>query len=122
MQCSRCQKTITESQSYVNQGKVYCEDCLMDIGLNARECDPWATYVDNRTRERAGQKGTDGLTDLEKKVYNFVKDKGRATREDVMQGLNLSDTELRTQLIPLLHSELVKEKSEGDRQYLVIIN
>lgn len=121
MQCSRCQKQITESQSYVSKGKVYCEDCLMDIGLNTRECDPWATYVDNRTRERAGQKGTDGLTELEKKVYNFVKDKGKTTREDVMKGLKLSDTELRTQLIPLLHSELVKEKSEGRQQYLVVI-
>lgn len=122
MQCSRCQKKITESQSYVNKGNVYCEDCLMDIGLSARECDPWATYVDNRTRERAGQKGTEGLTELEKKVYNFVKSKGKATREDVMKGLKLSDTELRTQLIPLLHSELVKEKSEGRQQYLVVIN
>lgn len=121
MQCSRCKKEITESQSYVHKGKVYCEDCLMDIGLNTRECDPWATYVDNRTRERAGQKGTDGLTEPEKKVYNFVKDKGKATREDVMKGLKLSDTELRTQLIPLLHSELIKEKSEGRQQYLVVI-
>ena len=122
MQCGRCQKKITESQSYVSKGKVYFEDCLMDIGLSARECDPWATYVDNRTRERAGQKGTEGLTELEKKVYNFVKGKGRVTREDVMKGLKLSDTELRTQLIPLLHSELVKEKSEGLQQYLVVIN
>ena len=121
MQCSRCNKEISENQSYVSKGKVYCEDCLMDIGLSMRECDPWATYVDNRTRERAGQKGTDGLTELEKKVYYFVKDKGKTTREDVMKGLKLSDTELRTQLIPLLHSDLVKEKSEGKQQYLVVI-
>lgn len=121
MQCNRCQKEISESQSYVHNGKVYCEDCLMDIGLNMRECDPWATYVDNRTRDRAGQKGTDGLTELEKTVYNFVKEKGKATREDVMIGLKMSDTELRTQLIPLLHSELIKEKSEGQQQYLVVI-
>ena len=121
MQCSRCQKDITDSQSYVHNGKVYCEDCLMDIGLNAKECDPWATYVDNRTRERAGHTGTEGLTELEKKVYNYVKEKGKATREDVMLGLKMSETELRTQLIPLLHAELIKEKSEERQQFLVVI-
>jgi len=40
VQCSRCSREITEKQSYVSKGKVYCEDCLMDIGLNTRECDP----------------------------------------------------------------------------------
>lgn len=119
MQCSRCHKEITEAQSYVSQGKVYCEDCMMDIGLPGKECDPWATYVDNRTRAQAGMKGTDGLTEMEKKVYDFVKQNGKATRADVMRGLKLSETELRLQLIPILHTELLKEKSDRGNQYLV---
>lgn len=122
MQCSRCHKEITESQAYVNKGKVYCEDCLMDIGLSGRECDPWATYVDHRTREQTGEKGIESLTELEKKVYNFVKEKGKATHAEAMKALKMTETELQLQLIPMLHADIMKEKSEGREQYLVIIN
>lgn len=121
MNCSRCGRELSEEQSYVHQHKVFCEDCLMDIGLSIRECDPWATYVDTRTRERSGLKGAEGLTEVEKKVYEFVKSKGRATREEVMEKFNLSEADLQAQLTPLMHSELVKERGEGDQMYLIPI-
>jgi predicted HTH transcriptional regulator len=92
----------------------------MDIGLSIRECDPWATYVDIRTKERAGQKGAEGLSEMERKVYEMVKDKGRATREEVMKALELSGTELQLQLIPLMHGDLVKEIGEGGTMYLIV--
>ena len=120
MNCSRCSKEISEDQTYVHQGKAYCDDCLMDIGLSGKECDPWATYVDKSTSERKGMKGTEGLTDMQKKVYDFVKGKGRATREEVMENLGLSESDLRVQLVPLMHGDLVKEHSEGDTMYLII--
>jgi len=121
MKCERCGREISEDQSYVHQGKVLCDDCLMDIGLSIKECDPWATYVDTHTRERSGQTGTEGLTETERKVYEFIKSKGRATREEVMANLSLSELELKAQLVPLMHSELVKEHSEGDKMYLIPI-
>jgi len=121
MKCSRCSREISEDQSYVHQGKVLCEDCLMDIGLSIKECDPWATYVDTHTRERMGLKGAEGLTEMEKKVYEFVKSKGKATREEVMEKFSLSELDLKAQLITLMHSELVKEHSEGDQMYLIPI-
>ena len=120
MKCSRCGKSIPKDRSYVHQGKLYCEDCLMDIGLSSRECDPWATYVDKRTKERAGLTGTEGLTEMEKKVYDFVKSKGRVTRKEVMKNLGLSETDLKVQLVPLMHADLIKERSEGGKMYLII--
>jgi predicted HTH transcriptional regulator len=93
----------------------------MDIGLSVRECDPWATYVDTRARERQGLQGAEGLTEMERKVYEFVKGKGRATREEVMGNLSLSESELLVQLVPLMHSELVKEHGEGGKMYLIPI-
>ena len=122
MQCHRCNREISTNQSYVYQGKVYCEDCLMDIGLSVKECDPWASYVDTRTRQRLGQKGTEGLTDLERKVYEFVRSKGRVTRAEVMDNLGLTVTDLETQLLPLVHSEMIKEHSQGDTMYLIPID
>ncbi len=93
----------------------------MDIGLSSKECDPWATYVDTHTRESLGLKGAEGLTEMEKSVYEFVKSQGRATREEVMENLSLSEPDLDAQLVPLMHSELVKEHSEGDKMYLIPI-
>ena len=120
MKCSRCGREISQEQSYVNQGRVFCKDCLMDIGLSIKECDPLAAYVDNRTRERSGLEGTEGLTDIEKKVYEFVKSKGRAIRAEVMEALKLSEIDLKSQLVPLMHTDLIKEHSESGTMYLII--
>ena len=38
-----------------------------------RTCDPWATFLSTKIRERAGLKGKEGLSEIEKKVYQFIK-------------------------------------------------
>ena len=119
MQCSRCHREITEDQTYLHQGKAFCDDCLMDIGLSIRECDPWATYVDNRARKRAGLQGAEGLTDMEAQVYSLVQSHGRISREEVMEHLGISETDLTFHLVPLMHFDMVKEVGEGDRMLLI---
>jgi len=121
LKCSRCHRELTEDKSYVNQGKIYCDDCLMDTGLSTKDCDPWATYVDTAGRKRHGETGAAGMTDEETKIYKYIKGRGWATRQEVMQSFSLSETDLSLQLLPLMHSELIKERSEGGRQYLVAI-
>ena len=66
-------------------------------------------------------KGKVELTDTEKKIYEFIKSKGKVTRQDVMKKFSFSDEELKAQLITLMHSEMVKERSEAGKQYLTII-
>ncbi len=121
MNCSRCNRKLSENQSYVYQGKVLCEDCLMDIGLSAKECDPWATYADTSSRKRHGETGAAGLTETGAKIYELVKSQGKATRQEVMKSLGLSEADLNAQLLPLMHSDLVKEHSEGGEMYLIPI-
>jgi hypothetical protein len=121
LHCSRCNRELTEDQAYVNKGKIYCDDCLMDIGLSLKDCDPWASYVDTAGRKRHGEKGAAGMTDEETKIYEFIKGQGKATRQEVMRKFNLSEANLGLQLLPLMHSELVKERSEDGKQYLVTI-
>lgn len=120
MKCSRCGREISQEEAFAYQGKEFCEDCLMEIGLHPKECAPWATYL--ATKERVGMKSTEGLTELEKKVYEFIKDRGKATREEVKQSLNLSEAGLDAQLTALMHSELVKERGEGGQLFLVTVN
>ncbi len=121
MNCSRCGRQLTEDKAYTYQGKPMCEDCLMDVGLSPHDCDPWASYVDTSDRKRHGLTGTAGLTETEAKVYDFIKATGQATRQEVMAGLGLSERELEAQLTALMHSELVKEGSEGKQRYLIAI-
>jgi len=98
-----------------------CEDCYIDAISPEKTCDPWATYLSTRTTERAGLKGIDSLTEMERTVYEFVRGKGRATREEVMAEFGLSARDLDPQLNVLMHAELVKEHSEGDKMYLIPI-
>ena len=121
MKCSRCGRELTEEQAYVYQGRVMCEDCVMDVGLTLKQCDPWASYVDTAARKRRGMTGTAGLTDAEAKLYYLVKARGRLTRDQAMQALGVSVEELEGQLLSLFHSELVKESGEAGQVYLVLV-
>jgi hypothetical protein len=121
MNCSRCNKVISEDQSYVYNGKVMCEDCVMDVGLTLKECDPWATYVDTSARKRHGSTGTAELTDLEARTYELIKARGRASRSEVMDNLKLTERDLDAQLIALMHLDMVKEIGEAGKRYLVAV-
>jgi len=63
----------------------------------------------------------EGLTEAEKQVYEFIKGKGRATLKEVMANVSLSELEPKAQLVPLMHSEVVKEHSDGDKVCLIPI-
>jgi len=100
-------------------GETLCEDCYLDIRYPAKACDPWAVYSATRSRESLGLKGAEGLTDLQKAIYEFVKSNGKVTREEVMKNFNLTEPETQIQLAILRHCELVKGHKEGDKVYLV---
>jgi len=119
MKCNRCGSDITERDSFTYRGETLCEDCYLDIRLEVKACDPWAVYSATRSRESANFKGTVGLTDLQKEIYALVKRKGKVTREEVIENLNVSEQELQTQLATLRHCELVKGHKEGDKIYLI---
>ena len=51
MECSRCGRKLSPEQVYRYQEKVFCEDCLMKIGLAKRQCDPQRLTKDIETRE-----------------------------------------------------------------------
>ena len=122
MKCSRCGREISEDESYQHMGKILCDDCCLEIRVHPKECEPWATYLATRTRESLGLKGTEGLTELQTKVYEFVKSKGKVAREEVMEKFNLSEAEMDAQMTSLMHSELVKARGEKGKIYLVPVS
>ena len=121
VKCSRCGTEVSEDEAYSYQGQTLCEDCYIDAISPDRECDPWASYLSAYERKGAGLKGVDGLSEVQKKVYQFIKNSGRATREEIMAQFDLSAADMVPQLKVLMYAELVKEHSEGGTMYLIPI-
>jgi len=119
MKCNRCGHEIQESDAYTHLGETLCEDCYLDIRLEVKACDPWAVHSATRLRESSGLEGAEGMTEVQKGIYEFVKSKGKVTREEVMENLSLSEQEMQSQFAILRHCELVIGHKEGDKVYLV---
>ena len=119
VKCNRCDREISEKERYEYLGETLCEDCYIDIRYPAKACDPWAVYSATRSRESLGLKGAEGLTELQKAIYGFIKGKGKMTRDELIERFGMKETELQTQLTILRHCELVKGSKEDGRIYLV---
>ena len=119
MKCTRCGREVKEADGYTHFGETLCEDCYLDARLVVKACDPWAVHSATRLRESSGLAEAEGLTELQKAIYELVKSKGKITREEMMGNFNLSEQEIQKQLAILRHCELVKGHKEGDNVYLV---
>jgi hypothetical protein len=119
MKCNRCGREIQEGDSYTHLGEILCEDCYLDIRLDIKGCDPWAVHSATRFRQSSGLRGTEGLTELQKAIYELVKSKGKVTREEVRESLSLPEPEMQRQLAILRHCELVKGHKEDGEVYLI---
>lgn len=119
VKCNHCGREISVDNGYQHLGQTLCEDCYIDIRYPPKACDPWAVYTATKSRGTLGQKGTDGLTDLQQKVYDFIKKNDKVTREEILAELDVEETALQTHLATLRHCELVKGYKDGDSIYLV---
>ena len=118
MKCSRCGKEIPADEVHTFQGKTLCEDDYIEAISPEKHCDPWATYLSSR---EAGATGVATLSDFQKEIQKFIKDEGKATREEIMTKFRISAEELEPHLNVLMHSETVQERGEGDLMYLTSI-
>jgi len=104
--CEICGKEIEEQQSYEHIGRIYCEDCYMDILSPPKACDPWAVYAARSSLQ--GEDKFSVLTPLQCRIVAFIKEKGQAPAEDVMQNLNLTEQEFRREFAVLRHMEVLR--------------
>ena len=119
VRCQGCGCQVPEDDCLTSEGKTLCEDCYMDAGQRIRVCDPWGERSKLIFRESHGLAGTEGLTDLQKRMYEFIKARGKATREELEKELDLKPREMENEFAILRHCQLLKGKKEGDAVYLV---
>ncbi len=120
VKCQVCGSDVPQESYYISEGRTLCEDCYIEAGHRIRVCDPWGERSKRIFREGHGLTGTEGLTDLQKRIYDFIKAKGKATREDLENEFKLKSGELENEFAILRHCQLLKGKREGDEVYLVL--
>jgi len=89
-----------------------------EVSHRVQSCDPWAVYSAKRFRKLAGLQGTQGLTEQQRGIYEFIKSKGKVTFEELYRAVHLPRQELENQLAILRHCELIKGQSEGGKVYI----
>ena len=118
MKCNRCSKEIPADEIHSHLGHTLCEDCYIEAISPEKHCDPWATYLASR---ESGATGVSALSDIQKEMHKFLKEHGKATRDEVMARFRLSAVDLDEHLKVLMHSETVQELGEAGEMYLVPI-
>jgi transcription initiation factor IIE alpha subunit len=117
-QCSKCGKTLEKNECYEYQGKVFCEDCYMDILSPPKACDPWAVHS-AKTFLR-GKDKLSTLTPLQLKIVDYIRGKGEATIEEMVENLNLAEEVLRREFAVLRHMEILKATKKGDKIFYLL--
>jgi hypothetical protein len=117
MKCEQCGLNLGENQINRFQGKILCEDCCFDLMNPPKVCDPLAVSSTLSVRKQLGQTGTDGLTVLQKKIYDTVVARRKISREELTTQLNMTSKEMEREFAVLRHCELLRAFKEGNTVY-----
>ena len=118
MQCEHCGTILKEAEFFRFGGQVLCDDCYMEASHPPKVCDPTAVASALSTRKQLGQTGTEGLTDLQTKIYQAIEQKGKVTKTDLASLVGVSVDVLEREFAVLRHCELVRAFKEGSAVYL----
>jgi hypothetical protein len=117
MECERCGLILKEAEKYDYHGKTFCEDCYIYVTNPPKACDPMAVASALSVRKQLGQSGTSGLTELQKKIYGIIEERGKITKEELLAILKIKTEELEQQFAFFRHCELIRAFKEGDKVY-----
>ncbi|MBP2656656.1 MAG: hypothetical protein H6Q73_4225 [Firmicutes bacterium] len=118
MICTKCNNEILEGEQCLHLGKMLCEDCYLEMLEPPRTCDVAAVHGAKLARKMAGQEGTDGLTELQKNIYNYIKEEGSVTAEQIMNNFRLSKLQMERNFTVLRHCELAHGYIENGKKMI----
>jgi len=83
-----------------------------------RVCDPTAVSQTLMIRKNLGQSGTEGLSDLQKKIFDTVVAAGKIPHAELMAKLGLNENEFQKEFAVLRHCELLRGFKEGNTVFI----
>ncbi|MCL6639210.1 MAG: AMP-binding protein, partial [Firmicutes bacterium] len=113
-------KELPPGEKFDYYGQVFCEDCYMAALTPPRSCDPGAVSSALSTRRHLGQTGTQGLTELQRKIYDHIREKGSVERTELFNYFGLPQWEMEKQFAVLRHCELIRAYKEGDKVFVTL--
>ena len=120
MICQKCNCDILAGDEVSHKGQLLCEDCYIEMLEPPRTCDVAAVYSAKMARQAAGQEGTDGLTEQQKAVYEYIKDSGPVTHDQIIEQFQLTRMQL-DKIFPILrHCELVRAFREDGKVFVTV--
>jgi hypothetical protein len=119
MECANCKQIIQEDESCNYLGKILCENCYIQVIQPPKTCDVAAVHAAKTHRALSGQTGTDGLTEPQKKIYEYVIKNGKATKQELRDEFNLTEYEMDTLMAIFRHCELLKGRKVDKEVYVV---
>lgn len=121
MLCEKCKADVPEEEMFQFGGEKLCEDCYIETQSRPKPCDPGAVSAAKAARELQGHKGTAGLTPLQKRIYNLLKEKGKITGKEMVAMLGITPEELQGQFAVLRHCELARGFKEDNKIYFTLM-
>lgn len=120
--CPVCGKEVPENEYIVENGRAICEDCYLEEHQRIKFADPMAVRSKKLFRKSHGLEGTEGLTDIQKELCEFIQTEGAVTPEKISTLFGLTPQETKNQLAILRHCELVKWRQIGDEICIVLFD
>ena len=80
VKCHVCRGELEREDVIEEESKILCEDCYIESHHKIQACDPWAVRSKKIFRAEAGFEGTEGLTELQKAIYDCLEWRGKKGR------------------------------------------
>ncbi len=117
--CSGCGKEIPGNECIIGNRQAVCEECYLKEH-QSKSLDPLLLHSNKIFRKnRHSLKVGNGLTVIQKEIYEFIQKEGRATQENISKLFGFIPEETSNQLSVLKQCKLVKCQKIEDDIYIV---
>lgn len=120
MKCERCDTELEKGNLYRIRWEKVCEECYIDNTLPKHPCDPYSQMSAENVMEITKKSPMEELSERQRKIYEFVKGKGRVTPLQIAEEFDLRELDLMQDFIVLRRLGLAKGIKVGDTVYYVI--
>lgn len=119
LKCERCGAEVDEEDFYELGNERICEDCYFDSVMPQHPCDPIAQSSVDKFSEAFGEVKPEDLLEAQRKVYEFIKEKGKVTPVEILQKFGMRQSDLTQIFIVLRRFKLAKgARIDGETYYV----